>query len=145
MSWYACSISLSVYNKWLFGNRYKSFHFPLFVTGGKTHNQFVIVQNIIQFFLSFLILWLWYPHMRPSRIPSRKRLPFSPCLTNRTIFSHLSMRYQYWTGYWPLKCIIAAHYTVFLHNGQIIRSCLCALVCVSVQAGETYIETVFPP
>ncbi|KAF2173850.1 hypothetical protein M409DRAFT_34941, partial [Zasmidium cellare ATCC 36951] len=61
--WYSFSISISVYNKWMFSKENLDFHFPLFTTS---------VHMLVQFSLASLVLWI-FPRYRPSRaaeIPS---------------------------------------------------------------------------
>ena len=55
--WYTFSISISVYNKWMFSSENLDFHFPLFTTS---------VHMLMQFLLSSLTLYL-FPRFRPSR------------------------------------------------------------------------------
>jgi len=55
--WFAFSLLLSLYNKWMFAPGHLNFPFPLFVTS---------VHMVIQFFLSWFVLW-WFPKYRPQR------------------------------------------------------------------------------
>ena len=59
--WYTFSISISVYNKWMFSaGKGIDFHFPLFVSS---------IHMVVQFFLASLVLYL-LPRFRPSASPS---------------------------------------------------------------------------
>lgn len=53
--WYTFSISISVYNKWMFSSENLDFHFPLFTTS---------VHMLVQFVLASLVLW-FLPRFRP--------------------------------------------------------------------------------
>lgn len=55
--WYSFSISISVYNKWMFSKENLDFHFPLFTTS---------IHMLVQFSLASLVLWI-FPRFRPSR------------------------------------------------------------------------------
>ncbi|KAF6228297.1 hypothetical protein HO133_008027 [Letharia lupina] len=54
-SWYAFSLSISIYNKWMFSEKYLDFHFPLFTT---------CLHMLVQFCLASLVLW-FVPRLRP--------------------------------------------------------------------------------
>ncbi|KAL8908015.1 MAG: hypothetical protein Q9171_005624 [Xanthocarpia ochracea] len=56
-SWYLFSVSISVYNKWMFGKKKKQldFHFPLFTTCMHMAVQFLLASTVLYFF----------PHFRP--------------------------------------------------------------------------------
>ncbi|KAL8695071.1 MAG: hypothetical protein Q9224_003454 [Gallowayella concinna] len=56
-SWYLFSVSISVYNKWMFGKTEKqlNFHFPLFTTCMHMAVQFLLASTVLYFF----------PHFRP--------------------------------------------------------------------------------
>lgn len=54
-SWYAFSLSISIYNKWMFSPKYLDFHFPLFTT---------CLHMIVQFCLASLVLY-FIPRLRP--------------------------------------------------------------------------------
>ena len=56
--WYTFSITISVYNKWMFSKDNLDFHFPLFTTS---------IHMIVQFALASLILYLM-PQFRPRRL-----------------------------------------------------------------------------
>lgn len=63
--WYTFSISISVYNKWMFSDNGKggkglNFHFPLFVTS---------VHMLVQFSLASLVLF-FVPKLRPNYDPN---------------------------------------------------------------------------
>ena len=58
--WYSFSISISVYNKWMFSKENLDFHFPLFVTS---------IHMIVQFVLSGSVLY-FVPRFRPGADPS---------------------------------------------------------------------------
>ena len=62
--WYTFSISISVYNKWMFSDTGKGldFHFPLFVTS---------VHMLVQFSLASLVL-LFVPKFRPNYTPPQE-------------------------------------------------------------------------
>ncbi|KAI9838509.1 MAG: Triose-phosphate Transporter [Sclerophora amabilis] len=55
LSWYLFSLSISIYNKWMFSPEHLDFHFPLFTTS---------VHMIVQFSLASLVLYL-FPRFRP--------------------------------------------------------------------------------
>ncbi|WPH00478.1 Hypothetical protein R9X50_00330700 [Acrodontium crateriforme] len=55
--WYSFSISISVYNKWMFSEENLNFHFPLFTTS---------LHMLIQFSLATLVLYC-FPHFRPRQ------------------------------------------------------------------------------
>jgi solute carrier family 35, member C2 len=58
--WYSFSISISVYNKWMFsksGEKGLDFHFPLFTTS---------IHMIVQFLLAATVLY-FFPRFRPPR------------------------------------------------------------------------------
>ncbi|KAI9668418.1 MAG: Triose-phosphate Transporter [Alyxoria varia] len=54
--WYLFSVSISVYNKWMFADGQLDFHFPLFTTS---------MHMIVQFILASLIL-VFFPSVRPG-------------------------------------------------------------------------------
>ena len=56
--WYSFSISISVYNKWMFSKENLDFHFPLFVTS---------IHMIVQFLLASRIFG------RPAELAERRR------------------------------------------------------------------------
>jgi hypothetical protein len=62
LSWYTTSISLHLYNKWLFSNTHNNFNFPLFTT---------MIHMIIQGGMSFIVLKYLFPSLKPARLPSR--------------------------------------------------------------------------
>ncbi|KAK5119188.1 hypothetical protein LTR85_007802 [Meristemomyces frigidus] len=53
--WYCCSISISVYNKWMFSKENLDFHFPLFTTS---------LHMLVQFLLASAVLF-FIPRLRP--------------------------------------------------------------------------------
>jgi solute carrier family 35, member C2 len=58
--WYSFSISISVYNKWMFSKENLDFHFPLFVTS---------IHMIVQFLLASSVLF-FIPRFRPGADPN---------------------------------------------------------------------------
>lgn len=54
-SWYTFSLSISIYNKWMFSDKYLDFHFPLFTT---------CLHMLVQFCLASLVLY-FIPRLRP--------------------------------------------------------------------------------
>lgn len=58
--WYSFSISISVYNKWMFSAENLDFHYPLFVTS---------IHMIVQFTLASIVLYS-FPRFRPGVDPS---------------------------------------------------------------------------
>jgi solute carrier family 35 protein C2 len=58
--WYSFSISISVYNKWMFSKENLDFHFPLFVTS---------IHMIVQFVLASTVLY-FIPRFRPGADPN---------------------------------------------------------------------------
>ncbi|KAJ3370308.1 Nucleolar complex protein 3 [Kappamyces sp. JEL0680] len=63
LSWYLTSISLHLYNKWLFSKDHNDFHFPLFTT---------MIHMVIQGSLSYASLIYLFPSLRPKKAPSRE-------------------------------------------------------------------------
>ncbi|KAI8800458.1 triose-phosphate transporter family-domain-containing protein [Cladochytrium replicatum] len=63
LGWYSTSLSLSLYNKWLFARDYYNFRLPLFTT---------FIHMSMQFALAWTaVIWL-VPHMRPAKAPKWK-------------------------------------------------------------------------
>ncbi|KAK4991891.1 hypothetical protein LTR50_001510 [Elasticomyces elasticus] len=58
-SWYLFSISISIYNKWMFSKGNLDFHFPLFTTA---------VHMLVQFSLASCVMY-FLPHLRPGNSP----------------------------------------------------------------------------
>ncbi|KAH8814857.1 triose-phosphate transporter family-domain-containing protein [Xylogone sp. PMI_703] len=59
--WYLFSLSISLYNKWMFDPKHLDFHFPLFTT---------CLHMLVQFTLASLVLF-FFPQFRPSaEVPS---------------------------------------------------------------------------
>lgn len=54
-SWYLFSLSISIYNKWMFSRDHLDFHFPLFTT---------CMHMIVQFSLASMVLY-FFPRFRP--------------------------------------------------------------------------------
>ncbi|EER41646.1 solute carrier [Histoplasma capsulatum var. duboisii H88] len=54
-SWYIFSLSISIYNKWMFSSNHLNFQFPLFTTG---------LHMVVQFILSSTVLY-FVPSLRP--------------------------------------------------------------------------------
>ncbi|KAK3175073.1 hypothetical protein OEA41_002319 [Lepraria neglecta] len=54
-SWYLFSLSISIYNKWMFDEKYLNFHFPLFTT---------CLHMLVQFCLATTVLY-FIPRLRP--------------------------------------------------------------------------------
>jgi len=63
--WYCCSISISVYNKWMFSPDNLDFHFPLFTTS---------IHMLVQFALASAVLY-FIPHLRPRRAEETQYQP----------------------------------------------------------------------
>ncbi|KAJ5214927.1 hypothetical protein N7468_010606 [Penicillium chermesinum] len=57
--WYIFSLSISIYNKWMFSENDVVFPFPLFTTS---------LHMAVQFIFSALLLWV-FPHLRPGHAP----------------------------------------------------------------------------
>ncbi|KAL6714609.1 hypothetical protein ACLMJK_008034 [Lecanora helva] len=55
LAWYLFSLSISIYNKWMFTEKYLNFHFPLFTT---------CLHMLVQFCLATLVLY-FVPQLRP--------------------------------------------------------------------------------
>ncbi|KAL8797664.1 MAG: hypothetical protein Q9195_000016 [Heterodermia aff. obscurata] len=55
-SWYAFSLSISIYNKWMFSEKFLDFKFPLFTT---------CVHMLVQFTLACVVLY-FVPRLRPK-------------------------------------------------------------------------------
>ncbi|KAI9803811.1 MAG: hypothetical protein M1825_001691 [Sarcosagium campestre] len=68
--WYIFSLSISIYNKWMFGPTHLNFNFPLFTT---------CMHMIVQFTLSSLVLY-FVPRFRPRHdsIINPRNIPQSP-------------------------------------------------------------------
>ncbi|KAL8933086.1 MAG: hypothetical protein Q9211_005970 [Gyalolechia sp. 1 TL-2023] len=60
-SWYLFSVSISVYNKWMFSKKNLDFHFPLFTT---------CMHMVVQFLLASTVLY-FLPHFRPGADSSK--------------------------------------------------------------------------
>lgn len=54
-SWYAFSLSISIYNEWMLSPKYLDFHFPLFTT---------CLHMVVQFCLASSVLY-FIPRLRP--------------------------------------------------------------------------------
>jgi solute carrier family 35 protein C2 len=72
ISWYASSISLQLYNKWLFSKENSDFKYPLFTT---------MIHMIMQSLLSAITIYQFWPAMKPNRIPNKRQYLFHivPC------------------------------------------------------------------
>ncbi|OJJ30417.1 hypothetical protein ASPWEDRAFT_55008 [Aspergillus wentii DTO 134E9] len=68
LMWYLFSLSISIYNKWMFSEDDVVFPFPLFTTS---------LHMAVQFTLSSLILWI-IPSLRPQNPSSSSSNPESP-------------------------------------------------------------------
>ncbi|PPJ51600.1 hypothetical protein CBER1_08494 [Cercospora berteroae] len=66
--WYSFSISISVYNKWMFSAENLDFHFPLFTTS---------VHMLVQFSLASLVI-IFLPRFRPGRDKNGNIIPPNP-------------------------------------------------------------------
>ncbi|KAK5085378.1 hypothetical protein LTR05_004662 [Lithohypha guttulata] len=70
--WYFFSLSISLYNKWMFSSDNLNFHFPLFTTS---------LHMVVQFLLASTVL-LIFPSLRPTTAtPHDKHAPPKPLLT----------------------------------------------------------------
>ncbi len=63
LMWYATSLSLSFYNKWLFAPEHYNFKFPLFTTA---------IHTLMQFILSGTTLFLFFPQWQTKKFPKLK-------------------------------------------------------------------------
>lgn len=63
ISWYLLSISLSVFNKWMYSDRYFGFQFPIFVTS---------IQMLVQSLCAHILLSFILPLRGLNRISSRE-------------------------------------------------------------------------
>ncbi|KAJ7782831.1 TPT-domain-containing protein [Mycena metata] len=61
-SWFFFSTILSVYNKWMFSDKYFGFPFPLLVT---------TMHFFVQFFLAALLRTIWPQRFRPAHSPTK--------------------------------------------------------------------------
>ncbi|KAL9579795.1 MAG: hypothetical protein Q9212_004892 [Teloschistes hypoglaucus] len=52
-SWYLFSVSISVYNRWMFGKKTLDFHFPLFTTCMHMAVQFLLASTVLYFIPRF--------------------------------------------------------------------------------------------
>ncbi|GIZ48256.1 hypothetical protein CKM354_001132400 [Cercospora kikuchii] len=66
--WYSFSISISVYNKWMFSAENLDFHFPLFTTS---------IHMLVQFSLASLVI-IFLPRFRPGRDKNGNIIPANP-------------------------------------------------------------------
>ncbi|KAG2178947.1 hypothetical protein INT43_001794 [Umbelopsis isabellina] len=69
LAWYLFATFLSVYNKWMFSEKYYNFQYPLFVTS--TH-------MLVQFTFAGLTL-LAMPHLKPKKRPSVQNYLYKVC------------------------------------------------------------------
>ncbi|KAK5114516.1 hypothetical protein LTR62_002451 [Meristemomyces frigidus] len=157
--WYTFSISISVYNKWMFSKENLDFHYPLFTTS---------LHMIIQFVLAACVLYL-LPQFRPKREDGSdffKRLDPSqpkpkPIMTSWFYFSRIgpcgtataldiglgnfSLRFISLTFYTMCKSSVLAFVLVFAFLFQLEKPTwkLCAIILVMTAgvvmmvAGET--------
>ncbi|KAI9096991.1 triose-phosphate transporter family-domain-containing protein [Phlyctochytrium arcticum] len=63
LAWYATSLPLSIFNKWLLSEEHYDFKFPLFAT---------TIHMVIQFTFSLICVTFFWPRMRPTTYPSWK-------------------------------------------------------------------------
>ncbi|KAJ3096971.1 Triose-phosphate Transporter [Phlyctochytrium planicorne] len=61
--WYVTSLGLSMYNKWLFGERHHNFKFPLFTSA---------VHMCLQAFFSWAAMTFLWPRLKPKKYPPIK-------------------------------------------------------------------------
>ncbi|MCJ1313641.1 Triose-phosphate Transporter [Agyrium rufum] len=66
-SWYLFSLSISIYNKWMFSAEHLGFHFPLFTTS---------LHMVVQFTLASLVLY-FIPQLRPRHSATSPEAPVS--------------------------------------------------------------------
>ncbi|KAH0548680.1 hypothetical protein GP486_007776, partial [Trichoglossum hirsutum] len=66
--WYTFSLSISIYNKWMFSPDHLDFHFPLFTTS---------MHMLVQFSLASLVLYM-FPRFRPQHSDSHHRSNSGP-------------------------------------------------------------------
>lgn len=85
--WYCCSISISVYNKWMFSKKNLDFHYPLFTTS---------IHMLVQFALASAVLY-FLPHLRPRQIEDTDytRLDGADSDTNKPAVKPLMTRWFY--------------------------------------------------
>ncbi|KAK2778873.1 Triose-phosphate Transporter [Emmonsiellopsis sp. PD_33] len=76
--WYIFSLSISIYNKWMFSPDHLDFKYPLFTTS---------LHMVVQFTLSSLVLYI-FPSLRPQEQPSLTGPP-KPIITKLFYFSRL--------------------------------------------------------
>lgn len=83
-SWYFFSVSISVYNKWMFADKELNFHFPLFTTS---------MHMLVQFLLSVLVL-LAIPRLRPRHdsldTPNSTSDPSKPLITPKFYLTRIA-------------------------------------------------------
>lgn len=70
-AWYFFSLSISLYNKWMFSADNLDFHFPLFTTS---------LHMVVQFLLASIVL-LIFPSLRPTTVKGTDAGPTKPLLT----------------------------------------------------------------
>ncbi|OJD11900.1 hypothetical protein ACJ73_09441 [Blastomyces percursus] len=83
-SWYIFSLSISIYNKWMFSSDHLNFQFPLFTTG---------LHMAVQFALSSIVLY-FIPSLRPHNASSSSHSaitgqPPKPMVSKQFYFSRL--------------------------------------------------------
>ncbi|KAI8853923.1 triose-phosphate transporter family-domain-containing protein [Chytridium lagenaria] len=61
--WYATSLALSLYNKWMFGQAHKNFAFPLFTSS---------MHMLLQLVLSYVAVLMVWPKLKPKKYPPLK-------------------------------------------------------------------------
>ena len=72
LAWYIFSLSISIYNKWMFSGDHLDFHFPLFTTS---------LHMVVQFLLASTVLCI-FPSLRPVSPPNfDSRQPSKPLIT----------------------------------------------------------------
>ncbi|KAI4247496.1 MAG: hypothetical protein L6R40_001444 [Gallowayella cf. fulva] len=92
-SWYLFSVSISVYNKWMFGKTAKqlNFHFPLFTTCMHMAVQFLLASTVLYF----------VPHFRPRADSITNPGNHPPLLHNQSQGKPLMTRIFYLTRIGP--------------------------------------------
>ncbi|KAJ1568817.1 Triose-phosphate Transporter [Nowakowskiella sp. JEL0078] len=125
LAWYITSLTLSLYNKWLFSKDYLDFPYPLFTT---------FIHMLIQWLIAYLsVIYIW-PELRPTKSPSRKDYfrKVLPCGFATGLDIGLSNS--------SLKFVLSDDFFVVLYNGKIRMSGVYPFFCISFWSGKANAE-----
>ncbi|KAI8914302.1 TPT-domain-containing protein [Gorgonomyces haynaldii] len=97
LGWYGTSISLGVYNKWLFSEKHHNFRFPMFTSA---------IQQAIQYLITWIVFH-FYTDLRPKRkLSQREYATILPCAITTGLdigFSNASLKTITLTFYTMVK------------------------------------------